>query len=175
MPDALLYVIIAIAILVAIIIVLRLAGAGRNRDAAPPPPQARPEEGEGVADGMAAAVEDVVGEFTGVEAHPDVPGDTEVRRTEDGSGAVASTARGGAGDELTKIKGLGPKASAGLQAMGINRFEQIAGWTEADIQHVGAELGNMQSRIARDRWVEQAGLLARGEIAEFETRFGKLG
>ena len=133
--------------------------------------------GHGVSDSFSAAVEDVVGEFTGVEANPDHPGDDTVQRDAgDGSGGVASTARGGAGDTLTQIKGLGPKAEAGLKRMGIVRFEQIAGWTEGDIATVGANLGgSFAQRIERDRWVEQAGLLARGETAAFEAEFGKLG
>jgi predicted flap endonuclease-1-like 5' DNA nuclease len=78
-------------------------------------------------------------------------------------------------DELTQIKGLGPKAAGLLNQRGIARFDQIAGWTESDIEAIGAALGGRQERIARDRWIEQAGLLARGEIALFEKHFGKLG
>ena len=134
-----------------------------------------PETRHGVSDGLAAAVQDVIGEFTGVEANPDFPGDSDVgRSSHDGSGGGASIARGGAGDELTKIKGLGAKAEAKLKGFGVARFEQIASWTEGDIATIDATFG-LAERIERDRWVEQAVLLARGEIAAFEAKFGKLG
>lgn len=133
------------------------------------------ETRRGVSDGLVAAVEDVIGEFTGVEANPDFPGDSDVdRSSHDGSGGGASIARGGAGDELTQIKGLGTRAETKLKGFGVARFEQIASWTEGDIATIDATFG-MAERIARDRWVEQAGLLARGEIAVFEEKFGKLG
>ena len=188
MPDALLYVLIAIAVLIVLIVVLRtISGRSSGTVADDTPPvetapepvavPAAPEEGDNVTDGFAAAVEDVAGEFIGVEAHPDTPGDDEVRRADDdGSGAKASTSAGGHGDTLVQIKGLGPKAAKGLKEMGIVRFEQIAGWTEGDIETVGEKLGGtFAQRIERDRWVEQAGLLARGETEEFEKEFGKLG
>lgn len=85
----------------------------------------------------------------------------------------AAQAVGGA-DNLTRIKGLGPKLSTLLQSLGIARFEQIAAWSEADIDRIDAQLGNFQGRIRRDNWVEQASYLAKGDTAGFENRFGKL-
>lgn len=164
---------IVIGVVVALIL-LALLFRSRGGDDAARISEA-PEEGDGVADGFAAAVEDVVGDFTGVEINPDTPGDTEVRREAgSGSGGVASISGGGAGDELTTIKGLGPKAAAKLNAMGVVRFEQIAGWTAEDIAMLERDLG-LGERATRDRWIEQAGLLARGETAAFEATFGKLG
>lgn len=77
-------------------------------------------------------------------------------------------------DDLTRLKGVGPKLSALLHTLGITSFEQIAGWTQADIDRVDALLGNFQGRIARDNWVEQARFLAEGDTQGFEGRFGKL-
>jgi predicted flap endonuclease-1-like 5' DNA nuclease len=75
-------------------------------------------------------------------------------------------------DELIRIKGLGPKLAATLGELGINRVEQIAAWTDADIDRIDAQLGRFQGRIRRDEWVEQARLLAAGDTAGFEGRFG---
>ena len=75
-------------------------------------------------------------------------------------------------DDLTRIKGLGPKLAATLRDLGITRFEQIAGWSDADIERIDAQLGRFQGRIRRDDWVEQARLLAAGDTAEFEQKFG---
>jgi predicted flap endonuclease-1-like 5' DNA nuclease len=74
--------------------------------------------------------------------------------------------------ELIRIKGLGPKLAATLGELGINRIEQIAAWTDADIDRIDAQLGRFQGRIRRDEWVEQARLLAAGDTAGFEGRFG---
>lgn len=167
MPDnALIYVFIAIVVIIVFVVLLKTRGGAQDPAA----------DNDGVSDGLAAAVEDVVGEFTGVEANPEFPGDTEmVGESKDGSGGGASTSRGGAGDTLTQIKGLGPKAEDKLKGFGVSRFEQIASWTAGDIETIDATLGNMAKRIERDRWVEQARLLAEGNIEAFEAKFGKLG
>lgn len=77
-------------------------------------------------------------------------------------------------DDLSRIKGVGPKLVALLNALGITRYDQIAGWTDADIAEVDTRLGDFRGRPSRDKWVEQAGFLAQGDIAGFEARFGKL-
>lgn len=78
-------------------------------------------------------------------------------------------------DDLTRIKGLGPKLRTLLTSLGITRFDQIAAWTEADVAEVDRFLGAFQGRITRDNWVEQAGYLARGDTAGFAARFGATG
>jgi predicted flap endonuclease-1-like 5' DNA nuclease len=93
--------------------------------------------------------------------------------------AVALTAIGipaavGKADDLLQIKGVGPKLNTLLNSLGITRFDQIAKWGAGEIGKVDSHLGNFSGRIVRDNWVEQAGLLARGAIAQFEAKFGKL-
>lgn len=78
------------------------------------------------------------------------------------------------GDDLTRIKGLGPKLSRLLAELGVTRFEQIAAWTEADITAIDAQLGAFAGRPTRDAWVEQARLLVSGDAAAYEAKFGKL-
>lgn len=77
-------------------------------------------------------------------------------------------------DDLTRIKGLGPKLKARLAELGITSFAQIAAWSEADIATIDAQLGSFAGRSTRDRWVEQAGFLASGDVAGYEAQFGKL-
>ena len=79
-----------------------------------------------------------------------------------------------ASDDLALIKGVGPKLVAMLGAMGITRFAQIAAWSDADIAEIDAQLGTFAGRIERDSWVEQCQLLAAGDTAGFEGKFGKL-
>jgi predicted flap endonuclease-1-like 5' DNA nuclease len=83
-------------------------------------------------------------------------------------------ALGGEADDLRKIKGLGPKLVTLLAAQGVTRFDQIAAWSEADVDRIDAQLGTFAGRIRRDNWVEQAKYLAAGDVAGFEARFGKL-
>ena len=66
-------------------------------------------------------------------------------------------------DDLTRIKGLGPKIAAVLHAQGVTTFEQIATWDQAEIERIDALLGRFAGRIGRDCWVEQARLPAGGE------------
>ena len=88
--------------------------------------------------------------------------------------AMESAAPVGEADDLTRIKGLGPKLTGLLRGLGIARFDQIAGWSEADVARIDAQLGAFQGRIARDNWIEQARYLAAGDVAGFEARFGKV-
>jgi predicted flap endonuclease-1-like 5' DNA nuclease len=80
----------------------------------------------------------------------------------------------GEADDLRRIKGVGPKLVTLLHSLGITRYEQIAGWTEEDIDRIDPQLGAFAGRIHRDSWVEQAGFLAAGDTAGFEAKFGKL-
>jgi predicted flap endonuclease-1-like 5' DNA nuclease len=80
----------------------------------------------------------------------------------------------GAGDDLTRIKGVGPKLAAMLRELGITQFSQIAAWDEEDIDQIDAQLIEFSGRIRRDSWVEQARMLASGDTKGFEERFGAL-
>ncbi|MCF8706840.1 hypothetical protein [Rhizorhapis sp. SPR117] len=77
-------------------------------------------------------------------------------------------------DNLLQIKGIGPKVNTLLIGLGITRFEQIAGWTDADLVRIDSHLGTFSGRPTRDHWIDQASFLARGDIAGFEAKYGKL-
>lgn len=77
-------------------------------------------------------------------------------------------------DNLRQIKGVGPKLDNLLKDLGITRFDQIAAWTEDDIAKVDEHMETFRGRITRDKWVEQAGFLAKDDIAGFEAKFGKV-
>lgn len=78
------------------------------------------------------------------------------------------------GDDLRRIKGVGPKLVALLDGLGVTRFEQIAAWDDSEIDRIDAQLGTFAGRVRRDNWVEQARLLAGGDTAAYEAKFGKL-
>lgn len=65
-------------------------------------------------------------------------------------------------DDLKRISGVGPKLQQVLNDRGIQRFADIAAWSEADIERIDVELG-FDGRIQRDDWVSQArALLPKG-------------
>jgi predicted flap endonuclease-1-like 5' DNA nuclease len=78
------------------------------------------------------------------------------------------------GDNLLRLKGVGPKIAALLKAEGVTRYAQIAGWSDADIAAIDAKLGSFAGRPRRDNWVDQAQLLAAGDVAGYEAKYGKL-
>ncbi|KLE34984.1 hypothetical protein [Aurantiacibacter luteus] len=78
------------------------------------------------------------------------------------------------GDDLLRIKGVGPKIVNLLAGLGVTSFAQIAAWDDAEIVRIDDQLGRFQGRIARDEWVEQARFLAADDITGYEERFGKL-
>ncbi len=81
----------------------------------------------------------------------------------------------GTGDDLTRIKGLGPKLAALLGELGVTRYAQIAAWSPEEIERIDAHLGRFSGRIVRDQWVEQAKLLAAGDESSFVSQFGRNG
>jgi predicted flap endonuclease-1-like 5' DNA nuclease len=67
-------------------------------------------------------------------------------------------------DDVTLIRGIGPKIAALLADHGITSLRQIAGFTAEDIAHIGPLLPVYPGRIVADRWIDQARQL----IAETE-------
>ena len=72
-----------------------------------------------------------------------------------GTSASGKAADKAGGDDLTAIKGLGPKAAEKLNEAGVKTLSQIASWSAADIEKYD-ELLKSRGRIARDDWVGQA-------------------
>lgn len=81
-------------------------------------------------------------------------------------------ARGGKGDNLTRIRGIGPANESRLNALGIWHFDQIGAWKAKEVEWVGAYLA-FPGRIDREEWVRQARVLARGGETEFSKRVDK--
>ena len=128
--------------------------ASRDRPYMKPPAAADGPQGNSVADEVATAATDVAGEVLGIAARPAAPGPA---------------------DDLSRLKGVGPKFVARLNELGITRYEQLAGLNANEAAHLDERMGAFQGRLARDRVVEQADYLARGDVDGFEEKFGKLG
>jgi predicted flap endonuclease-1-like 5' DNA nuclease len=113
-------------------------------------------EGRGLAAEAAAALGDVSGQIVGAPIHANLPGAS------------------GPPDDLTKLKGVGPKFAAQLNDLGITRFDQLARLDGGDLDRVDQSIGPFRGRLQRDQVPLQADYLARGDHDGFEQRFGKL-
>jgi NADH-quinone oxidoreductase subunit E len=80
----------------------------------------------------------------------------------EGTPALVSKPRGGKGDDLKLIWGIGPKLEKMLNRMGIWHFDQIAAWSAAELKWVDERLEGFRGRAKRDGWVKQAKKLATG-------------
>jgi predicted flap endonuclease-1-like 5' DNA nuclease len=158
--------ILVVAVLVGLIVAFwafrRRAPASTAAERPRPAPASRAArrdgpEGNGLADEYAAATEDVAGEMLGIDAHPVIPGPS------------------GPPDDLQLLKGVGPKLAAQLNANGVTRYDQLARLGDNEVALLDERMGAFRGRIARDRLVEQACYLERGDKDGFEARFGKLG
>ena len=69
-------------------------------------------------------------------------------------------------DDLTAIKQIGPFLQDQLNQVDIYRYEQIAGWSEADITTYTELIGYLPGMIERDDWVGQARRLADADQRE---------
>ncbi|MBZ9740077.1 MULTISPECIES: proton-conducting membrane transporter [unclassified Mesorhizobium] len=87
---------------------------------------------------------------------------------------AAAKPASGKPDNLRRLIGIGPVNEKLLKAQGVTSFAQIAAWTAADIKRI-EDVMNFDGRIARERWIEQARLLAAGNEAEFAKQFPTAG
>lgn len=116
----------------------------------PGAPEAPPET-------PADAVEPQTQPETAAEPRGDLSGGSEVPGTRP---ATLTAPRGGAPDDLKRIRGIGPKLEALCNRLGFWHFDQIAAWSEDEIAWVDANLETFKGRVTRDNWVAQARALA---------------
>jgi len=115
-----------------------------------------PPEGRGLVGEAVAATSEFAGDLISAPVRQTLEGDIDPS------------------DDLSRLKGVGPKFADALRGAGFTSFHQIAGLTPTEIDRLDARLGSFAGRINRDRVVEQADYLARGDTDGFEQRFGKL-
>ena len=92
------------------------------------------------------------------ELSPRRPATTPKARVSE-SGKVAK-------DDLKRIYGIGPVLERTLNRLGIYKYEQIASWTEVDIERVSKQVGTFPDRIHRDSWVGGARKQHRSKYGE---------
>ena len=77
-----------------------------------------------------------------------------------------------ADSELTRLKGVGLKLAAALDAEGFGSLDALAKLDDAQQAELDGKLGTFAGRVRRDRLVEQAKLLSE-DPAAYEAAFGK--
>jgi predicted flap endonuclease-1-like 5' DNA nuclease len=88
--------------------------------------------------------------------------------------AAAPQAATGKADNLRRLIGIGPVNERLLKGLNVTTYAQIAAWTADDVKRI-EEVLNFDGRIAREKWIEQAKLLAAGNEAEFARQFPTAG
>ncbi|RWC17323.1 MAG: proton-conducting membrane transporter [Mesorhizobium sp.] len=88
--------------------------------------------------------------------------------------AAAPKAAAAKADNLRRLIGIGPVNERLLKGLGVTTYAQIAAWTDADVKRI-EEVLNFDGRIAREKWIEQAKLLAAGDEAGFARQFPTAG
>jgi predicted flap endonuclease-1-like 5' DNA nuclease len=68
----------------------------------------------------------------------------------------------GPGADVSLIRGVGPATVKILNQLGYTTVADIARWGDEDVARVVAAKSALKSRIARDRWVEQARAIVAG-------------
>lgn len=105
-------------------------------------------------------------------ARPNVPQhpETSPEPTNNTKPQGMDTARDGLPDELTKIKGIGPKMEKLCNSLGFWHFDQIAEWNADEVAWVDDNLEGFKGRVTRDDWVAQAKNLALNQTPAFVRR-----
>lgn len=136
--------------------------------AAPPPPAAQPTPVRSTtpdADSARPLADEPIAASAPLDAAP---------QQEAASAPTDSGVADPADLPVTQLKGLGPKVAARLAELGITHVGQLAAMSDDQAEALDAELGTFRGRMARDRWIEQARLLASGDVKGFEAAFGRL-
>ena len=133
--------------------------------------------GEGPREGLPARRNQALIDAPPVQAEVDLPPPAPQGLAGAGE-AVAAIAhpvhQTATGDDLKRIKGIGPKVETLLNSLGVTSYSQIAAWDDDEIDRIDAQLGAFAGRIRRDDWPAQARYLDAGDMAAFEERFGRL-
>jgi predicted flap endonuclease-1-like 5' DNA nuclease len=79
---------------------------------------------------------------------------------------------GSARDDLQRIHGINMEIEALLNRQGVSRYSQISSWTRVDTARFDGLLGQ-DGRIARENWIEQAQILAKGGDTSYSRDYDR--
>ena len=105
---------------------------------------------------------------TKVAAKPAAP---KVVKAKKPDGPVRLSApRKGKADDLKEIEGIGPALEKLCNSLGFYHFDQIAGWSDADVAWVDANMKTFKGRIVRDKWIAQSKIILSEGLEAFRVR-----
>ncbi len=78
----------------------------------------------------------------------------------------------GTPDDLQRIRGINMEIEALLNRQGVTRYSQISSWSRVDTGRFDGLLGQ-DGRIARENWIEQAQILARGGDTSYSRDYDR--
>lgn len=81
-----------------------------------------------------------------------------------------SAPRKGNADDLKEIEGIGPALEKLCNSLGFYHFDQIAGWSDADVEWVDANMKTFKGRIVRDKWIAQSKIIMSEGVEAFRIR-----
>jgi len=117
------------------------------------------EETTDAAEDVEIPTENAIGEaLEALEALEDIEEEPEMTKEKSEIGQkpeLLSEPRNGEKDDLSDIKGIGPKAEEKLNASGIYHFDQIANWTEKNMIWL-EENTHFISRAKKEAWITEA-------------------
>jgi predicted flap endonuclease-1-like 5' DNA nuclease len=73
-------------------------------------------------------------------------------------------------DNLQRISQISAEVEKLLNVQGVSRYDQVSGWGPAEVSKFDRLLGSA-GRIARENWIEQAQILARGGETAYSRDF----
>lgn len=97
---------------------------------------------------------------------------SELRASESGNHGDSNVHSGTSsveGDDLTRIKGIGPKLNRFLNELGICSYSQLAELTNENIEWLDSRL-HFKGRIRRENWVGQASILKKDDVVDLDDR-----
>lgn len=74
-----------------------------------------------------------------------------------------------ANDDLTRIAGIDAGMAGHLNTLGITAYGQLAVWSGEDVTRISHAL-DLDRRISKENWIEQAAILETGKSTAFATR-----
>lgn len=95
-----------------------------------------------------------------------------LRGADAGPREIGSAGRIGQVSDLKRIRGIGVSIEKKLHALGVTSYEDIAGWTQEDVDRFGQSL-DLKDRIEQEHWVEQARMLVTGGRAAYPRDAGR--
>ena len=105
---------------------------------------------------------------TKVAAKPAAPKGAKAKKPD---GPVRLSApRKGKADDLKEIEGIGPALEKLCNSLGFYHFDQIAGWSDADVAWVDANMKTFKGRIVRDKWIAQSKIILSEGLEAFRVR-----